>query len=81
MIEPTRAARFPLLLAGLWVCSIPAAAVAQEPTPLEQQYQAKLAERWVQASPWVVGDLDEAKRQAAERGVPIFAYFTRSYAP
>ena len=47
---------------------------------LEVMRDAKLAEKWVSAAPWVT-DYDEALAQAQQTGKPVFAYFTRSYAP
>ncbi|MAE76609.1 MAG: hypothetical protein CMJ85_07065 [Planctomycetes bacterium] len=40
----------------------------------------KLAKEVFQSAPWVF-DYDEARKSAASRNVPLFVYFTRSYAP
>ena len=42
--------------------------------------EAKLAEAWLKNADWVL-DYTDAKAQAKQTGKPIFAYFTRSYAP
>jgi hypothetical protein len=47
---------------------------------LEARRDAKLAEPWVKAAPWVT-DYDKALEQAQQSGKPVFAYVTRSYAP
>lgn len=46
----------------------------------EEKKAAKLAEPWLANASWIM-DFDEAKEAAAKDGKPIFAYFTRSYAP
>jgi len=69
-----------LLALGLAVGLTTTAGRAQDVAQLEAQLEQKLAEAWVKNSPWEL-DFAAAKRTAAERGVPIFAYFTRSYAP
>jgi len=47
---------------------------------LETLRDRKLGERWVTSAPWVT-DYDEALATAKQSGKPVFAYFTRSYAP
>ena len=54
-----------------------AAATAQDNAAKKE---AKLAEPWLTSTDWVLS-YDEAKEAASETGKPIFAYFTRSYAP
>ena len=56
------------------------AGLAPAQTELERLRDAKLAESWVTAAPWVT-DYDDALAQAQQSGKPVFAYFTRSYAP
>lgn len=62
------------------------AALLAAPAPAQSQEQyvarkeAKLAEPWLQNADWIL-DYDEAKAAAAKSGKPIFAYFTRSFAP
>jgi hypothetical protein len=57
-----------------------AAAGAQSQEDLVARKEAKLAEAWLKKSAWIL-DYDEAKAAAKKSGKPIFAYFTRSYAP
>jgi hypothetical protein len=47
---------------------------------MEERYQAKLKKPFLKNAAWV-HDFAEAKRKAKELQKPIFAYFTRSYAP
>ena len=47
---------------------------------LTRRLDAKLGEAWVKNARWIT-DLDQAKAEAKRRGVQIFGYFTRSYAP
>lgn len=54
-----------------------AAAAAQG---LEANLEKKLAKPFFENAAWIT-DFAEAKRKAKELGKPIFAYFTRSYAP
>ena len=35
---------------------------------------------WLEKAPWIL-DFDAAKAESKKSGKPIFAYFTRSYAP
>lgn len=46
----------------------------------QAKYEAKLAGAWLKKAPWVT-DYDVARATADEKGLPILAYFTRSYAP
>jgi hypothetical protein len=39
----------------------------------------KLQSPFLKSAPWML-DYDAALKKAAERNVPVFAYFTRSYA-
>jgi hypothetical protein len=57
-----------------------APATAQDQDDLIEKKKAKLAEAWVMNADWIL-DYDEAKAEAAKTKKPIFAYFTRSYAP
>lgn len=68
-----------------WVLALTlaVAAAAQEPPSrkaLEAGLERKLAKPFVKNAAWIQ-DFAEAKRKARELQKPIFAYFTRSYAP
>ncbi len=47
---------------------------------MAERKQHKLSEAWVQQNPWLT-DYDAALAESQASGRPIFAYFTRSYAP
>jgi len=47
---------------------------------LVESKKQKLAGAWLKKAPWILG-FDAAKAESRETGKPIFAYFTRSYAP
>ncbi len=47
---------------------------------LEDKLEKKLAKDFVKNATWEL-DLETAKKKSKESGKPIFAYFTRSYAP
>lgn len=47
---------------------------------LEDRLEKKLEKPFAKNAAWVL-DLETAKTKAKETGKPIFAYFTRSYAP
>lgn len=47
---------------------------------LEEKRDAKLQSAFLKRAPWIT-DYDKARATARETGKPIFAYFTRSYAP
>jgi len=47
---------------------------------LEDKLEQKMAKDFVKNANWVT-DLETAKKQAKDGNKPIFAYFTRSYAP
>ena len=49
-------------------------------TPMESRLAAKLNEPWLKNAPWIT-DFDEAMAASKKLAKPIFAYFTRSYAP
>ncbi len=65
-------------LAGLLGWTSPAA--IPQASPMEARLQAKLQEPWLKKAAWIT-DYDDAKAASKEQGKPIFAYFTRSYAP
>lgn len=46
----------------------------------EEKLEKKLKTEFVKKGGWIV-DFDEACKKAKEEKKPIFAYFTRSYAP
>jgi hypothetical protein len=52
---------------------------AQEET-LEAKRDKKLAEAWLKKADWIT-DYEKALKASAESGKPVFAYFSRSYAP
>lgn len=62
-----------------WACLLAfvAAAAAQD---LQANLDQKLAKPFFKNAAWIT-DFGEAKRKAKELQKPIFAYFTRSYAP
>ncbi len=47
---------------------------------LIERRDAKMAEEFIQNANWIL-DYDAARAQAKNSGKPIFAYFTRSFAP
>jgi hypothetical protein len=47
---------------------------------LEERYAKKLTADFITKVSWEQ-DYDAARKRSAETGRPIFAYFTRSYAP
>jgi len=61
----------------LLLCALAATARADT---LEEKLEAKLKKPFVGNAAWVRSFAD-AKKQAAEKGKVIFAYFSRSYAP
>ena len=66
-------------LAGVLVAGLAAGALAQDMT-VEEKYEKKVSESWFVDNGFT-DDYDAARAQAKETGKPIFAYFTRSYAP
>ena len=65
-----------------WACLLAFVAVAgaQDPQDLQANLDQKLAKPFFKNAAWIT-DFGEAKRKAKELQKPIFAYFTRSYAP
>ena len=63
-----------------WALLLLGAGVIQDPTPeeLAARRARKLEAPFLKAAPWTL-DYEGALKQAAERKVPVFAYFTRSY--
>ncbi|MHC4549949.1 MAG: hypothetical protein ACYTEZ_14350 [Planctomycetota bacterium] len=63
----------------VWACLLllAAAATGQD---LAANLEQKLAQPFVKNAAWVT-DFDAARKKAREANRPIFAYFTRSYAP
>jgi hypothetical protein len=57
------------------------APLTQNPSPeeLKARLAKKLESPFLKSAPWML-DYEAALRKAAERKVPVFAYFTRSYA-
>ena len=67
------------ILFGAALLALPA--IAQDADEqLKKQYESKLSAAFLKNSAWEL-DYDAARKQAKESGKPIFAYFTRSYAP
>ena len=68
---------------SLLCCILPSllsgTAGAQEPSGFEQKYQKKLESPFLAKAKWE-HRLEEACARAKEQNLPIFAYFTRSYA-
>ena len=69
-----------LMIAGTAVLGAMLAAPALAQDGMVAKKEAKLAEAWVKNATWIM-DYEEAQAAAAKSGKPIFAYFTRSYAP
>jgi hypothetical protein len=71
-----------IALAGLIVAGTAAVGFAQDTGSSEMQakYESKVAEAWFTENGFT-DDYDVARERAKEAGKPIFAYFTRSYAP
>ncbi len=53
---------------------------AQDQEAMKASYQAKLDKDFVKNATWIT-DYDKALATAKARNKPIFAYFSRSYAP
>ena len=53
---------------------------AQNDADLILRRDDKLAQQWIKNAPWITG-YDQAREASKQTGKPIFAYFTRSYAP
>jgi len=71
----------PLTLGAIVLGSLMATSVvARAQDDLVAKKEEKLAQAWLKNADWIL-DYDEAKAAAAKTGKPIFAYFTRSYAP
>jgi hypothetical protein len=68
----------PIVLA-LAVGLLPTLSTAQDPTN-EEKYRGKLAESFVRNVEWE-HSVAEARREAEEKRMLIFGYFSRSYAP
>ena len=69
-----------LMIAGTAILGALLATPALAQDGLVAKKEAKLAEAWVKNATWIL-DYEEAQAAAAKAGKPIFAYFTRSYAP
>lgn len=53
---------------------------AQDDAQMEKNYQEKQKKPFVKKIEWVT-NLSEARKISEKKGLPILAYFTRSYAP
>ncbi|HYE99523.1 MAG TPA: hypothetical protein VEJ18_11460 [Planctomycetota bacterium] len=60
-------------------CLITAASALQAQS-LEEKRDAKLQSEFLKKAAWFT-DYDAARAESKKSGKPIFAYFTRSYAP
>lgn len=58
----------------------PAVAAQDEQAELIAKREKKLEGEWLKNAAWIT-DYDEARAEAKATGKPVFAYFTRSYAP
>ena len=67
-------------LAALTLWISPALIEGHAPEPMQTNYDEKLAKAFAEAVPWQ-SSLEAAQKLAAEKNLPIIAYFTRSYAP
>ena len=68
-----------VLGAGL---AVPVMAASQSTSPEEYQkrYEEKISKDWLKKADWSL-DLEASLARAKKEGKPVFAYFTRSYAP
>jgi hypothetical protein len=53
---------------------------AQSQDDLKKKREEALKEPFLKKAPWLL-DYDKALAEAKKTGKPVFAYFTRSYAP
>ena len=67
-----------LAFAGL--LGLVAIVAAQDQDAMKANYEAKLAKDFVKNATWIT-DYDKALNTAKAQNKPIFAYFSRSYAP
>ena len=67
-------------LAGFLAMGIATTSLAQDDAAYQAKLEAKLAESWFTDNGFT-SDYDKAREMAKSAGKPIFAYFTRSYAP
>ncbi|KAF0246353.1 MAG: hypothetical protein FD180_841 [Planctomycetota bacterium] len=70
------------LLAVLLFLLAPAFALAGEPSQdeLKKKKEEVLKDPFLKKAPWML-DYDRALAEAKKTGKPVFAYFTRSFAP
>ncbi|MEC9475739.1 MAG: hypothetical protein VX764_01740 [Planctomycetota bacterium] len=72
-----------LLKSGFVACAllfIASLGWAQDDAQMEKNYQEKQKKPFVKKIEWVT-TLAEAREISEKKGLPILAYFTRSYAP
>ena len=67
-------------LAGVLALGFATTAMAQDDAAYQKKLEDKLAESWFTDNGFT-SDYDKAREMAKSAGKPIFAYFTRSYAP
>lgn len=68
----------PFLRGALVFLALSSAAAAQQ--SLEEKRDQKLKSPFLSKAAWIT-DYDRAREESRKTGKPIFAYFTRSYAP
>ncbi|MEK7468916.1 MAG: hypothetical protein AAB074_16195 [Planctomycetota bacterium] len=70
------------LLAAIFFLFAPAFALAGEPSQdeLKKKKEEVLKDPFLKKAPWTL-DYDKALAEAVKTGKPVFAYFTRSFAP
>lgn len=70
----------PLLAAAASVLVAPGLSAQKSQEELQQSFAEMQTHPWYVDGGWTT-DFAAAKAQAAETGRPVFAYFTRTYAP
>lgn len=70
------------LIAALLLCLAPSLVSAGEPSQdeLKKKKEEVLKDAFLKKAPWIL-DYDKALAEAKKTGKPVFAYFSRSYAP
>ena len=69
-----------IILMALLLFGLQPGVEAKEKTTLEIKYEKKLNNAFLKTGLWIT-DYDKALAESKKQGKPIFAYFTRSYAP
>lgn len=68
------------LLIAAFLLAGAALATAQSQDDLKKKRDQALKEEFLRKAAWTT-DYDKARAEAKKTGKPVFAYFTRSYAP